>query len=127
MGRSRPRSKEREPQSSRAGVSVFRFAREGCQVCPLVREFRFGRARKACPTDNGCAFETWGHSSSGVGLSHLYARVRRYPGSEQAFSFRIGQSAVSIKEILETYKTIAVVGLSAQTWRASYSVSRYMQ
>jgi len=34
---------------------------------------------------------------------------------------------VSIKEILETYKTIAVVGLSAQTWRASYSVSRYMQ
>jgi predicted CoA-binding protein len=34
---------------------------------------------------------------------------------------------VSIKEILETYKTIAVVGLSSQTWRASYSVSRYMQ
>ena len=34
---------------------------------------------------------------------------------------------MSIKEILETYKTIAVVGLSAQTWRASYSVSRYMQ
>ena len=34
---------------------------------------------------------------------------------------------MSIKEILETYKTIAVVGLSSQTWRASYSVSRYMQ
>jgi uncharacterized protein len=34
---------------------------------------------------------------------------------------------VSIKEILENYKTIAVVGLSSQTWRASYSVSRYMQ
>jgi predicted CoA-binding protein len=34
---------------------------------------------------------------------------------------------VSIKEILETYKTIAVVGLSSQTWRPSYSVSRYMQ
>jgi len=34
---------------------------------------------------------------------------------------------MSIKEILETYKTIAVVGLSSQTWRPSYSVSQYMQ
>jgi len=34
---------------------------------------------------------------------------------------------MSIKEILEKYKTIAVVGLSSQTWRASYSVSSYMQ
>jgi uncharacterized protein len=34
---------------------------------------------------------------------------------------------VSIKEILETYKTIAVVGLSSETWRPSYSVSEYMQ
>ena len=34
---------------------------------------------------------------------------------------------MSIKEILENYKAIAVVGLSSQTWRASYSVSRYMQ
>jgi predicted CoA-binding protein len=34
---------------------------------------------------------------------------------------------MTIKEILETYKTIAVVGLSSQTWRPSYSVSRYMQ
>jgi len=34
---------------------------------------------------------------------------------------------VSIKEILERYKTIAVVGLSSHSWRASYSVSRYMQ
>jgi predicted CoA-binding protein len=34
---------------------------------------------------------------------------------------------VSIKEILERYKTIAVVGLSSQAWRASYSVSQYMQ
>ena len=34
---------------------------------------------------------------------------------------------MSIKEILEAYKTIAVVGLSSQTWRASYSVSKYMQ
>jgi predicted CoA-binding protein len=34
---------------------------------------------------------------------------------------------VKIKEILETYKTIAVVGLSSQTWRPSYSVSEYMQ
>jgi predicted CoA-binding protein len=34
---------------------------------------------------------------------------------------------VSIKEILETYRTIAVVGLSSHTWRPSYSVSRYMQ
>ena len=34
---------------------------------------------------------------------------------------------MNIKEILETYKTIAVVGLSSQTWRASHSVSQYMQ
>jgi predicted CoA-binding protein len=34
---------------------------------------------------------------------------------------------MSIKEILEKYKTIAVVGLSSQTWRPSYSVSKYMQ
>ena len=34
---------------------------------------------------------------------------------------------MSIKEILERYKTIAVVGLSSHSWRASYSVSRYMQ
>ena len=34
---------------------------------------------------------------------------------------------MSIKEILETYRTIAVVGLSSQTWRPSYSVSQYMQ
>ena len=34
---------------------------------------------------------------------------------------------MSIKEIFETYKTIAVVGLSSHAWRASYSVSRYMQ
>jgi predicted CoA-binding protein len=34
---------------------------------------------------------------------------------------------VTIKEILERYKDIAVVGLSSQTWRPSYSVSQYMQ
>jgi predicted CoA-binding protein len=34
---------------------------------------------------------------------------------------------LTIKEILETYRTIAVVGLSSQTWRPSYSVSQYMQ
>ena len=34
---------------------------------------------------------------------------------------------MKIKEILETYKRIAVVGLSSQTWRPSYSVSEYMQ
>lgn len=34
---------------------------------------------------------------------------------------------MSIKEILEQYKTIAVVGLSSQRFRASYSVSEYMQ
>jgi len=34
---------------------------------------------------------------------------------------------VTIKEILEQYKTIAVVGLSSNRWRASYSVSEYMQ
>jgi len=34
---------------------------------------------------------------------------------------------MNIKEILETYKTIAVVGLSSQTWRPSYSVTQYMQ
>jgi predicted CoA-binding protein len=34
---------------------------------------------------------------------------------------------MTIKEILQIYKNIAVVGLSSQTWRSSYSVSRYMQ
>lgn len=34
---------------------------------------------------------------------------------------------MTIKEILETYHTIAVVGLSSSTWRPSYGVSRYMQ
>ena len=34
---------------------------------------------------------------------------------------------MTIKEILERYKSIAVVGLSSQTWRPSYSVSQYMQ
>jgi predicted CoA-binding protein len=34
---------------------------------------------------------------------------------------------MSIKEILERYKTIAVVGLSSSSWRASQGVSRYMQ
>ena len=34
---------------------------------------------------------------------------------------------MTIKEILEKYKTIAVVGLSSNKWRASNSVSEYMQ
>ena len=33
---------------------------------------------------------------------------------------------MTIKEILETYRTIAVVGLSSSPWRPSYSVSKYM-
>lgn len=36
-------------------------------------------------------------------------------------------SAQAIKQILEECKTIAVVGLSSNTWRASNSVSAYMQ
>ena len=34
---------------------------------------------------------------------------------------------MTIKEILETYRTIAVVGLSSRPHRASHGVSRYMQ
>jgi uncharacterized protein len=34
---------------------------------------------------------------------------------------------MTVKEILENYKTIAVVGLSSDTWRASFGVSRFMQ
>ena len=34
---------------------------------------------------------------------------------------------MTTKEILEKYKRLAVVGLSANTWRASYGVSRFMQ
>jgi hypothetical protein len=34
---------------------------------------------------------------------------------------------VTTKEILERYRTIAVVGLSSQRWRASFGVSQYMQ
>jgi hypothetical protein len=36
-------------------------------------------------------------------------------------------SPKSIKQILDECKTIAVVGLSSNTWRASNSVSAYMQ
>lgn len=34
---------------------------------------------------------------------------------------------MTTKEILQKYKRIAVVGLSNNTWRASYGVSRFMQ
>jgi predicted CoA-binding protein len=34
---------------------------------------------------------------------------------------------VTTQEILEKYKRIAVIGLSGNTWRASYGVSRFMQ
>jgi predicted CoA-binding protein len=34
---------------------------------------------------------------------------------------------LTYKEILESYQTIAVVGLSTSPWRASFGVSRYMQ
>lgn len=34
---------------------------------------------------------------------------------------------MTTKEILDKYKRIAVVGLSNNTWRASYGVSRFMQ
>jgi predicted CoA-binding protein len=34
---------------------------------------------------------------------------------------------LTTKEILEKYKTIAVVGLSTSPWRAAFGVSRYMQ
>ena len=34
---------------------------------------------------------------------------------------------MTIKEMLEAYRTIAVVGLSSRPYRASHSVSRYMQ
>ncbi len=34
---------------------------------------------------------------------------------------------MNIAEILQTYRTIAVVGLSSSPWRASHSVSQYMQ
>jgi len=34
---------------------------------------------------------------------------------------------VTIKEMLEAYRTIAVVGLSSRPYRASHGVSRYMQ
>ena len=34
---------------------------------------------------------------------------------------------MNIAEILQTYRTIAVVGLSSNPWRPSHSVSKYMQ
>src|SRR5688572_19966942 len=36
-------------------------------------------------------------------------------------------TAMTLKEILEKYKTIVVVGLSSSTWRASFGVSRFME
>ena len=34
---------------------------------------------------------------------------------------------MTVREVLEKYKTIVVVGLSSSTWRASFGVSRFMQ
>jgi predicted CoA-binding protein len=34
---------------------------------------------------------------------------------------------MTTQEILQTYRRIAVVGLSSNTWRASFGVSRFMQ
>ncbi len=34
---------------------------------------------------------------------------------------------MTIQEILETYRTVAVVGLSSQSWRPSHGVTQYMQ
>ncbi len=34
---------------------------------------------------------------------------------------------MNIAQILQTYRTIAVVGLSSSPWRPSHSVSKYMQ
>ena len=62
-----------------------------------------------------------------MGLSDVHEGLRRHTSAESGVSCRIGQGAVSIKEILERYKTIAVVGLSNHPWRASYSVSQYMK
>ena len=34
---------------------------------------------------------------------------------------------MTVKDILDTYRTIAVVGLSSATWRPSFGVSRFMK
>ena len=62
-----------------------------------------------------------------MGLSNVHASFRWYGRSESAIPFRIGSCVVTTKEILQKYKTIAVVGLSSTPWRASYGVSEYMK
>ena len=61
------------------------------------------------------------------GEYHGIASVARHPRAQRKISVGVGESSVTIKEILETYHTIAVVGLSSRPYRASYGVSRYMQ
>ncbi|PYS21223.1 MAG: CoA-binding protein [Acidobacteria bacterium] len=62
-----------------------------------------------------------------MGLSKRDACIRRHPRTKREIPGGFGEGAVSIKEILETYHTIAVVGLSSHAWRPSHSVSKYMQ
>src|SRR5262249_10878980 len=68
-----------------------------------------------------------GDRAARVGVPDLHARVRRHAGSKRTIPERIRQGFMSVKEILEQYKNIAVVGLSSERWRPSYSVSEYMQ
>ena len=53
------------------------------------------------------------------------------PGVSNSWARSVGRSrnrmSDSIKQILETYKTLAVVGLSSKHMRASYGVASYMQ
>jgi predicted CoA-binding protein len=62
-----------------------------------------------------------------VGLSHVHARFGWHGRSKSAIPFCIGSGVVTTKEILEKYKTIAVVGLSSTLWKASFGVSEYMK
>jgi predicted CoA-binding protein len=57
----------------------------------------------------------------------VHASIGWNPSTEQRIPRSFGSGPVSTNEILERYKTIAVVGLSSQPWRPSYSVSQYMQ
>src|SRR5262249_35747921 len=97
------------------------------QVRPVVREFLAAGCRPARKGSHRGAAEARHHCASGVGLPNVYACIDWNARTEPELPGRIGQGLMTIKQILERYKNIVVVGLSSQTSRPSYSVSRYMQ
>src|SRR5262249_10842835 len=93
----------------------------------FVREFLTAGSRPAGKRSHRGAAEARHHCPARMGLPDVHARVGRDARTEPELCERSGQGPMTIKEILERHKNIAVVGLSSQASRPRYSVSQYMQ